>query len=140
MAKRIIAEIKLQIPAAQANPAPPVGPALGQRGVNIMEFCKAFNARTQDGNGILTPVIITVYSDKSFSFVTKTPPASTLLKMAAKVNKGSGVPNKDKVGRVSKQQVRGIAETKMNDLNAASIEAAIRIIEGTARSMGIEVQ
>jgi large subunit ribosomal protein L11 len=140
VAKKIIAEIKLQIPAGQANPAPPVGPALGQRGVNIMEFCKAFNARTQGGNGILTPVIITVYADKSFSFITKTPPASTLLKMAAKVSKGSGVPNKDKVGVVSKRQVQEIAETKMKDLNAASVEAAMRIIEGTARSMGIEVQ
>ncbi len=140
MAKKVIAEIKLQIPAGQANPAPPVGPALGQRGVNIMEFCKAFNARTQGGNGILTPVIITVYTDKSFSFITKTPPASTLLKMAAKVSKGSGVPNKDKVGVVSKRQVQEIAETKMKDLNAASIKAAMRIIEGTARSMGIEVQ
>ena len=140
MAKKVIAEIKLQIPAGQANPAPPVGPALGQRGVNIMEFCKAFNARTQGGNGILTPVIITVYTDKSFSFITKTPPASTLLKMAAKVSKGSGVPNKDKVGVVSKRQVQEIAETKMKDLNAASVEAAMRIIEGTARSMGIEVQ
>lgn len=140
MAKKIVAEIKLQIPAGQANPAPPVGPALGQRGVNIMEFCKAFNARTQGENGILTPVIITVYADKSFSFITKTPPASTLLKMATKVSKGSGVPNKDKVGVVSKRQVREIAETKMKDLNAASVEAAMRIIEGTARSMGIEVQ
>lgn len=140
MAKKVITEIKLQIPAGQANPAPPVGPALGQRGVNIMEFCKAFNARTQGGNGILTPVIITVYTDKSFSFITKTPPASTLLKMAAKVSKGSGVPNKDKVGVVSKRQVQEIAETKMKDLNAASVEAAMRIIEGTARSMGIEVQ
>jgi len=140
VAKKVIAEIKLQISAGQANPAPPVGPALGQRGVNIMEFCKAFNARTQGGNGILTPVIITVYTDKSFSFITKTPPASTLLKMAAKVSKGSGVPNKDKVGVVSKRQVQEIAETKMKDLNAASVEAAMRIIEGTARSMGIEVQ
>jgi len=140
VAKKVVAEIKLQIPAGQANPSPPVGPALGQRGVNIMEFCKAFNARTQGGNGILTPVIITVYADKSFSFITKTPPASTLLKMAAKVSKGSGVPNKDKVGVVSKRQVQEIAETKMKDLNAASVEAAMRIIEGTARSMGIEVQ
>jgi len=140
VAKKVIAEIKLQISAGQANPAPPVGPALGQRGVNIMEFCKAFNARTQGGNGILTPVIITVYTDKSFSFITKTPPASTLLKMAAKVSKGSGVPNKDKVGVVSKRQVQEIAETKMKDLNAASVKAAMRIIEGTARSMGIEVQ
>lgn len=140
MAKKIVAEIKLQIPAGQANPAPPVGPALGQRGVNIMEFCKAFNTRTQGGNGILTPVIITVYSDKSFSFITKTPPASTLLKMAAKISKGSGVPNKDKVGVVSKRQLQEIAETKMKDLNAASVKAAMKIIEGTARSMGIEVQ
>lgn len=140
MAKKVVAEIKLQIPAGQANPAPPVGPALGQRGVNIMEFCKAFNARTQGGNGILTPVIITVYADKSFSFITKTPPASTLLKMAAKISKGSGVPNKDKVGLVSRHQVREIAEAKMKDLNAASIEAAMKIIEGTARSMGIEVR
>ena len=139
MAKKVVAEIKLQIPAGRANPAPPVGPALGQRGVNIMEFCKAFNARTESGNGILTPVIITVYVDKSFSFVTKTPPASTLLKMAAKITKGSGVPNKDKVGAVSRQQVQEIAETKMKDLNASSVEAAMRIVEGTARSMGIEV-
>jgi len=140
VAKKVVAEIKLQIPAGQANPAPPVGPALGQRGVNIMEFCKAFNARTQGGNGILTPVIITVYADKSFSFITKTPPASTLLKMAAKISKGSGVPNKDKVGLVSRHQVREIAEAKMKDLNAASIETAMKIIEGTARSMGIEVR
>ncbi|MDF1545785.1 MAG: 50S ribosomal protein L11 [bacterium] len=140
MAKKVAGYIKLQIPAGQANPAPPVGPALGQRGVNIMEFCKAFNARTQQGGGVLTPVIITVYGDKSFSFITKTPPASTLLKIAAKLKKGSGVPNKNKVGAVSKDQVREIAEKKMEDLNAASIEAAMLIIEGTARSMGIEVR
>ncbi|UCD64321.1 MAG: 50S ribosomal protein L11 [Candidatus Zixiibacteriota bacterium] len=140
MAKKVAGLIKLQIPAGGATPAPPVGPALGQRGVNIMEFCKAFNARTQTGNGILTPVIITVYTDKSFSFETKTPPASTLLKMAAKVEKGSGVPNKDKVGKVTKDQVRKIAETKMKDLNAASVEAAMLVIEGTARSMGLEVE
>lgn len=139
MAKKISGFIKLQIPAGQANPAPPVGPALGQQGVNIMEFCKAFNARTQNGNGILTPVVITVYSDKSFSFETKTPPASTLLKMAAKLQKGSSVPNKDKVGVVSKDQVRQIAETKMKDLNASSVETAMLMIEGTARSMGIEI-
>ena len=139
MAKKIIGQIKLQIPAGGANPAPPVGPALGQRGVNIMEFCKAFNARTQADSGILTPVIITVYSDKSFSFITKTPPASTLLKMAAKLQKGSGEPNKEKVGQVSQDQVREIAEKKMADLNAASVEAAMRIVEGTARSMGIEI-
>jgi len=137
--KKVFAEIKLQIPAGQANPAPPVGPALGQRGVNIMEFCKAFNAKTQSGNGVVTPVIITVYNDKSFSFITKTPPASVLLKMAAKVPKGSGVPNRDKIGRVSSQQIREIAETKMPDLNAASLEAAMEIVAGTARSMGIEV-
>ena len=140
MAKKIEGYIKLQIPAGQANPAPPVGPALGQRGVNIMEFCKAFNARTQGGNGILTPVVITVYKDKSFSFETKTPPASTLIKLAAKVKKGSGVPNKDKVGVISKDQVKQIAEQKMKDLNASSMESAMLIIEGTARSMGIEVQ
>ena len=139
MAKKIAGQIKLQIAAGQANPAPPVGPALGQRGINIMEFCKAFNAQTQSGKGILTPVIITVYEDKSFSFITKTPPASTLLRMAAKIKKGSGVPNKDKVGVVSAKQVRDIAEQKMVDLNAASIETAIKIVEGTARSMGIEV-
>lgn len=139
MAKKISGFIKLQIPAGQANPAPPVGPALGQQGVNIMEFCKAFNARTQNGNGILTPVVITVYSDKSFSFETKTPPASTLLKMAAKLQKGSSIPNKDKVGIVSKDQVRQIAETKMKDLNASSVETAMLMIEGTARSMGIEI-
>ena len=140
MAKKVAGMIKLQIPAGQANPAPPVGPALGQRGINIMEFCKAFNAQTQAGNGILTPVIITVYEDKSFSFITKTPPASTLLRMAAKVKKGSGVPNKDKVGAVSTKQVREIAEQKLIDLNAGTLEAAIKMVEGTARSMGIEIQ
>ena len=140
MAKKITAFVKLQIPAGQANPAPPVGPALGQRGVNIMEFCKAFNAKTQGNNGLLTPVIITVYSDKSFSFITKTPPASTLLKLAAKVPKGSSVPNKDKIGKVTRDQVKEIAVNKMADLNAASVEAAIRMVEGTARSMGIEIQ
>ena len=139
MAKKVAALIKLQIPAGQANPAPPVGPALGQRGVNIMEFCKAFNARTQKGNGIRTPVIITVYHDKSFTFITKTPPASTLLRMAAKIKKGSGVPNKDKVGNVTQAQVREIAETKMVDLNASSVEQAMKMVAGTARSMGIEI-
>ncbi|MEA2030777.1 MAG: 50S ribosomal protein L11 [candidate division Zixibacteria bacterium] len=139
MAKKIIGQIKLQIPAGKANPAPPIGPALGQAGVNIMEFCKAFNARTQDGNGILTPVVITVYADKSFSFITKTPPASTLLRMAVKIKKGSSVPNKDKVGIVTKDQVRDIATKKMVDLNASSVEMAMRMVEGTARSMGIEV-
>jgi len=139
VAKKIAAYIKLQIPAGQANPAPPVGPALGQRGVNIMEFCKAFNARTQSGNGILTPVTITVFEDKSFTFETKTPPASTLLRLAAKIKKGSGVPNKDKVGQVSAAQVKDIAAQKMQDLNAASLETAIKMVEGTARSMGIEI-
>ena len=140
MAKKVVGEIKLQIPAGQANPAPPVGPALGQRGVNIMEFCKAFNAKTKQGNGILTPVVITVYQDKSFTFITKTPPASTLLRMAAKVKKGSPVPNRDKVGTVTSAQVKQIAEQKMEDLNAASIEAAMKIVEGTARSMGLLVK
>lgn len=139
MAKKVSGYIKLQIPAGQANPAPPVGPALGQRGVNIMEFCKAFNARTQTDGGILTPVIITVYGDKSFSFITKTPPASTLLKIAAKVKSGSGVPNKEKVGSVNLDQVREIAQKKMEDLNATSVEMAMEMIKGTARSMGIEV-
>jgi len=140
VAKKIAAYVKLQIPAGQANPAPPVGPALGQRGINIMEFCKAFNAQTQTGQGVLTPVIITVFEDKSFTFITKTPPASTLLRMAAKIKKGSGVPNKDKVGAVTSKQVRDIAEQKMVDLNAASLETAIKMVEGTARSMGIEIQ
>jgi len=140
VAKKVAALIKLQIPAGQANPAPPVGPALGQRGVNIMEFCKAFNARTQGGNGVLTPVIITVFEDKTFTFITKTPPASTLLRMAAKVPKGSGVPNRDKIGVVTAGQVKDIAQQKMKDLNASSVEQAIKMIEGTARSMGIEIQ
>ncbi len=139
MAKKIAGYVKLQIPAGQANPAPPIGPALGQRGVNIMEFCKQFNARTQQLGGMLTPVIITVFTDKSFTFITKTPPASTLLKKAAKIQSGSKVPNKDKVGRVTKDQVKEIAALKMEDLNAASLEAAMRMVEGTARSMGIDV-
>lgn len=137
--KKVIGQIKLQIPAGQANPSPPVGPALGQRGINIMEFCKAFNAQTQQQQGLIIPVVITVYSDRSFTFVTKTPPASVLLKRAAGVDKGSSEPNKRKVGRVTKAQVREIAEMKLPDLTAASLEAAIRTIEGTARSMGIEV-
>lgn len=139
MAKKVVGQIKLQIPGGQANPAPPVGPALGQRGVNIMEFCKAFNARTQDQKGTVIPVIITVYSDRSFTFITKTPPASVLLFKAAKVEKGSGEPNKTKVGKVSKKQVEDIAKLKMPDLNAGSVEAAMRTIEGTARSAGITV-
>jgi len=137
--KPITGYIKLQIPAGNANPAPPVGPALGQQGVNIMEFCKAFNARTQKDVGLIIPVVITVYKDKSFSFITKTPPAATLLVKAAKLQKGSAEPNRNKVGRVTKDQVREIATLKMPDLNAASVEAAMRMVEGTARSMGIEV-
>jgi large subunit ribosomal protein L11 len=140
MAKKVTGYIKLQIPAGQATPAPPVGPALGQHGVNIMEFCKTFNARTQGQQGLIIPVVITVFSDRSFTFITKTPPASILLLKAAGLAKGSGVPNKNKVGKVTKQQVEEIAKTKMPDLNAASLEAAIRTVEGTARSMGIEIQ
>jgi large subunit ribosomal protein L11 len=139
MAKKVIGQIKLQIPGGQATPAPPVGPALGQAGVNIMDFCKAFNAKTQKDQGTIIPVVITVYADRSFSFITKTPPAAVLLRQAAGVDKGSGEPNREKVGRVTKAQVEEIAKTKMPDLNAASIEAAMRIIEGTARSMGLEV-
>jgi large subunit ribosomal protein L11 len=140
MAKKITGFIKLQIPAGQANPAPPVGPALGQKGVNIMEFCKQFNARTKDQAGLIIPVIITVYSDKSFTFITKTPPAAILLLKAAKIEKGSGEPNRNKVGKVTPKQVREIAEMKMVDLNAASVEAAMRMVAGTARSMGITVE
>ena len=140
MAKKVTGFIKLQIPAGQANPAPPVGPALGQQGVNIMGFCKAFNAETQKGGGILTPVEITVYADKSFTFITKTPPASTLLRIAAKIKKGSAEPNRDKVGVVTNRQIEEIANTKMKDLNADTIESAKLMICGTARSMGIEVQ
>jgi large subunit ribosomal protein L11 len=140
MAKKVTGYIKLQIPAGQATPAPPVGPALGQHGVNIMEFCKTFNARTQGQQGLIIPVVITVFSDRSFTFITKTPPASILLLKAAGLQKGSGVPNKNKVGKVTKKQVEEIAKTKMPDLNAASLEAAIKTVEGTARSMGIEIQ
>ncbi len=139
MAKKILGKIKLQIPAGQANPAPPVGPALGQQGVNIMDFCKAFNAATQDKAGLVIPVVISVYQDRSFTFITKSPPASSLLKRAAGLAKGSGVPNRDKVGKVTKAQVREIAEMKEKDLNAFETERAMKIIEGTARSMGIEV-
>ncbi|MBC16395.1 50S ribosomal protein L11 [Pseudodesulfovibrio profundus] len=140
MAKKELGKIKLQIPAGGANPSPPVGPALGQHGVNIMEFCKAFNAQTQDQKGLIIPVIITVYQDRSFDFITKTPPAAVLLKKAAKVEKGSGEPNKEKVGTVTRAQVQEIAELKMVDLNANDIENAMLQIEGTARSMGIEVK
>ncbi|MGA1529140.1 MAG: 50S ribosomal protein L11 [Kiritimatiellia bacterium] len=139
MAKKVTGIIRLQIPAGAANPAPPVGPALGQQGVNIMAFCKEFNAATQAQAGIVVPVVITVYQDKSFSFITKSPPASALLKKAAGVAKGSGAPNRDKVGKVTKDQIREIAKTKEKDLNASDIEHACRIIEGTARSMGVEV-
>ena len=139
MAKKVTGKIKLQIPAGQANPAPPVGPALGQHGVNIMEFCKQFNAATQKLAGLVVPVIITVYQDRSFTFITKSPPASSLLKRAAGLAKGSGVPNREKVGKVTPQQVMEIARAKMNDLNAKDEEHAARMIEGTARSMGIEV-
>ena len=140
MAKKIIALVKLQCPAGQANPSPPVGPALGQHGVNIMEFCKAFNARTQEKQGLIIPAVVTIYADRTFTFITKTPPAAVLLKRAAKIAKGSGEPNKEKVGSVTRAQVREIAETKMEDLNANDIDAAINIIAGTARSMGIEVE
>ncbi|MEK6692225.1 MAG: 50S ribosomal protein L11 [Nitrospirota bacterium] len=139
MAKEVMASIKLQIPAGKANPAPPVGPALGQHGVNIMEFCKAFNAQTQTQGDTVIPVVVTIYSDRSYTFITKTPPASELLKKAAGIIKGSGNPNKDKVGKVTSAQVREIAQTKLPDLNATDLNGAIRIIEGTARSMGIEI-
>ncbi|MBN1547604.1 MAG: 50S ribosomal protein L11 [Syntrophaceae bacterium] len=139
MAKKVIANIKLQIKAGKATPSPPIGPALGQHGVNIMEFCKAYNAMTQNQEGTIIPVVITVYSDRSFTFITKTPPASVLLKQAAKIAKGSGVPNKDKVGSVTSDQIKEIAELKYKDLNAVDLDSAIRIIAGTARSMGIEV-
>jgi large subunit ribosomal protein L11 len=139
MAKEVVASIKLQIPAGKANPAPPVGPALGQHGVNIMEFCKAFNAQTQNQGETVIPVVVTIYSDRSFSFVTKTPPASELLKKAAGIIKGSGSPNKEKVGRVTDAQIKEIAQTKLPDLNATDLDGAIKIIEGTARSMGIDV-
>jgi large subunit ribosomal protein L11 len=139
MAKKVLTLIKLQIPGGQANPAPPVGPALGQHGVNIMEFCKAFNAQTADQNGRITPVEITVFEDRSFTFITKTPPAAVLIKEALRVEKGSGEPNRAKVGTLTRAQVRQIAETKLEDLNARDVEQAMKIIEGTARSMGVEV-
>jgi len=139
LAKKVVGFVKLQVPAGAANPAPPVGPALGQHGVNIMEFCKQFNARTQGQAGMIIPVEITVYADRSFTFITKTPPAAVLLRKAAGLEKGSAAPNRDKVGKVTRQQVREIAELKMPDLNAAGVESAMRMIEGTARSMGIQV-
>ncbi|HDL50676.1 MAG TPA: 50S ribosomal protein L11 [Firmicutes bacterium] len=140
MAKKVDAIIKLQIPAGKATPAPPIGPALGQKGVNIMQFCNEFNKKTKDQDGILIPVVITVYADKSFTFEIKTPPVSALIKKALKIEKGSGEPNKVKVGRLSRKQVEEIAKKKMKDLNAESLEAAMRIVEGTARSMGVEIE
>ncbi|MBU0971202.1 MAG: 50S ribosomal protein L11 [Proteobacteria bacterium] len=139
MAKKVMTQIKLQVPAGKANPSPPIGPALGQHGVNIMDFCKAFNARTANDAGSIIPVVITVYQDRSFSFITKTPPASRLLLAAAKLTKGSSEPNRNKVGKVTQDQVLAIAELKKEDLNASDIDAAVKIIAGTARSMGIEV-
>lgn len=139
MAKKVIDQLKLQLPAGKATPAPPVGPALGQRGINIMEFVKAFNAKTANQPGMIIPTVITVYADRSFTFILKTPPASVLIKKAAKKDKGSAIPNKNKVGRITKAQVEEIAKIKMPDLNANDIEAAMRMVEGTARSMGIEV-
>jgi large subunit ribosomal protein L11 len=140
MAKEVKGQIKLQIPAGKANPAPPVGPSLGQHGVNIMEFCKQFNARTQKDGDSIIPVVITVYKDRTFTFIVKTPPASDLLKKAAGVIKGSGVPHKDKVGKITRTQLKDIAAKKMSDLNAADLDGAIKIVEGTARSMGITIQ
>lgn len=140
MAKKVVGQIKLQIPAGQATPAPPVGPILSQNGVNIMQFCKNFNSKTEKDKGLIIPVVITVYQDKSFTFITKTPPAAILLKKAAGLEKGSGVPNKEKVGKVSMAEVKKIAEIKMEDLNAKDLEGAIRMVAGTARSMGIEVE
>lgn len=139
MAKKIIGSIKLQVKGGQANPSPPIGPALGQHGVNIAEFCKVFNARTQDQTGTVIPVIITIYADRSFTFITKTPPAAVLLKQSAKIAKGSSEPNRDKVGSVTRKQVEEIAKIKMEDLNAIDLDGAVRIIEGTARSMGVTV-
>ena len=139
MAKKVVAQVKLQIPGGAANPAPPVGPALGQQGVNIMEFCKQFNARTKEANGMITPVIITVYSDRSFTFITKTPPTSVLILKELGIEKGSAVPNKNKVGTLTKAQVQKIAQLKMADLNVAGIDAAMNLVAGTARSMGVNV-
>jgi large subunit ribosomal protein L11 len=139
VAKKIVGTVKLQIPAGNATPAPPVGPALGQYGVNMMDFCKQFNSKTQKQTGLIIPVVISIYADKTFSFITKSPPASVLLKKAAGVEKGSGEPNRTKVGQVNRAQVKEIAQTKMKDLNASTIESAMRLVEGTARSMGIQV-
>jgi large subunit ribosomal protein L11 len=138
MAKKVVAEVKVQLPAGKATPAPPVGPALGQHGINLMQFCKEYNAKTADKAGQVIPVVVTVYADRSFSFVIKTPPVSDLIKKAIGIEKGSGAPNKTKVGKLSQKQLRDIAQAKMQDLNAANIEAAMRLVEGTARSMGVE--
>ncbi|HPK02674.1 MAG TPA: 50S ribosomal protein L11 [Candidatus Sumerlaeota bacterium] len=140
MAKKVIGMVKIQVPAGQANPAPPIGPALGQHGVNIMEFCKQFNARTKGQEGLIIPAVITVYADRSFTFITKSPPAAVLIKRAAGLAKGSGEPNKNKVGTIQREQLREIAQIKMNDLNAGSLEAAIDMMAGTARSMGVTVE
>jgi len=140
VAKKVVAQIKLQIPAGKANPAPPVGPALGQHGLNIMDFCKSFNAATQQDGGILTPVVITVYADRTFSFIKKTPPAAVLLKKLTKIPKGSGEPNRNKVGKVTRAQLEEIANLKMVDLNASDLDSAVQMIAGTARSMGLEVE
>jgi large subunit ribosomal protein L11 len=140
MAKKLMAMVKLQIPGGKANPSPPVGPALGQHGVNIMEFCKSFNARTQNANGMIIPVVISIFQDRSFTFITKTPPVAVLLKQAANIVKGSGVPNKNKVGSVTKTQVVEIAKTKLPDLNTIDLDSAVRQVEGTAKSMGLEVK
>jgi large subunit ribosomal protein L11 len=140
MAKKVLTNIKLQVPAGQANPSPPIGPALGQHGVNIMEFCKSFNAQTQGQEGMIIPVVITVYADRSFTYITKTPPASVLLKKAAKIAKGSSEPNREKVGHVTRTQVEEIARLKMPDLNTTTLEAAVKTIEGTAKSMGITIE
>ena len=140
MAKKVVGLIKLQVPAGKANPSPPIGPALGQRGLNIMEFCKAFNAQTQSETGTVIPVVITVYEDRSFTFVTKTPPAAVLIKQALRIGKGSGEPNRTKVGTITQEQLRAIAERKLDDLNAHDVEQGMKIIAGTARSMGVEVE
>ena len=140
MAKKVLTQLKLQAPGGQASPAPPVGPALGQHGINIMEFCKAFNAQTQENAGVITPVVITVYEDRSFTFITKTPPAAVLIKQAIKLKKGSGEPNREKDGKITEAQLRQIAETKLDDLSANDVDAAMKIIAGTARSMGITVE